>query len=95
MCEECPFRDVDEKEKQECAVIPAHVFTCHLEDGPGGGWSGIQCRGHWEAQRKYGGKQFPSPAKSVATSYGASNSESGHAPVSGNSAFRVPHSAFI
>lgn len=55
MCEECPFRDADEKQRQECAAVPPHWFTCHIEDGPNG-QSEIQCRGHWEAQRKYGHK---------------------------------------
>lgn len=34
------------------AKVPAEDWPCHTEQGY---WAtcGIQCRGHWEAQRKY------------------------------------------
>lgn len=51
MCEECPFHMIDEADKKISAKD--ETFTCHMEDGPGGGISDIQCRGHWEARRKY------------------------------------------
>lgn len=52
MCKECPFRDdVSEWDMGQLAKVE---FTCHEEDGPiGFGTSGIQCRGHWEAVRKF------------------------------------------
>lgn len=53
MCAECPFRE----KNVETAMAMAKVdgFTCHMEDSPHTmGDSFIQCRGHWEAQRKHG-----------------------------------------
>lgn len=52
MCETCPFRSADEEYKRECADIPAEDWPCHTEDLVYGE-RGIQCRGHYEARRKY------------------------------------------
>lgn len=51
-CKTCPFRGIDETERRELAALPAENWPCHTEQGY---WSScdIQCRGHWEAQRKY------------------------------------------
>ena len=54
MCPSCPFRGADEAYKQECAEIEAREWPCHTEDLYGE--AGIQCRGHWEARRKFAGK---------------------------------------
>ena len=54
-CETCPFRDADEKYKRSSANIPAENWPCHTEAGYVG-YSDVQCRGHWEAARKYGRK---------------------------------------
>lgn len=51
-CQTCPFRGVSEHERRELAVVPPDYWECHTEAGYTGG-SGIQCRGHWEARRKY------------------------------------------
>ena len=51
MCSDCPFRGADENYKRECASIPAENWPCHTENLYGE--DGIQCRGHWEAVRKY------------------------------------------
>lgn len=51
MCGSCPFRGSNEAYKQEYAAIPGADWPCHTEDLYGE--SGIQCRGHWEAVRKY------------------------------------------
>lgn len=52
MCRTCPFRGADENYKRECAEIGASDWPCHTEDLYGD--NGIQCRGHYEARRKYG-----------------------------------------
>lgn len=53
MCSGCPFQN--EPQSDEAMRKLAQVeFTCHEEDGyVGFGESGIQCRGHWEAVRKF------------------------------------------
>ena len=52
MCEECPFRPPVENAIEIEGLLDVD-FSCHMEDGPGGYESGIQCRGHWEAVRKH------------------------------------------
>jgi len=52
MCKDCPFRGIDEIERQDLAKIPAEDWPCHTEQGYYSSCD-IQCRGHWEAQRKY------------------------------------------
>lgn len=52
-CKTCPFRGIDETERRELAKVPADWWPCHTEQGYAAGCD-IQCRGHWEAQRKYG-----------------------------------------
>lgn len=52
MCKTCPFRGVDETERRELAQVPAADWPCHTEQGYAGSCD-IQCRGHWEAQRKF------------------------------------------
>lgn len=51
-CSTCPFRGIAEDERRELAKVPAEGWPCHSEQGY---WAScdIQCRGHWEAQRKY------------------------------------------
>lgn len=63
-CASCLFRGATEDYKLESAAIPAENWTCHTEDDGCGGWgySGIQCRGHWEAQHKYGAPSIPRKA---------------------------------
>ena len=58
-CETCPFRGADEAYKRSSAHIQPEDWPCHTEDSHGD--IGIQCRGHWQAVRKYGhliGPQF-------------------------------------
>lgn len=50
-CATCPFRHADEAYRKESAIIPAEDWPCHTEHPHGGG--DTQCRGHYEAQRKY------------------------------------------
>lgn len=50
-CKTCPFRGADDAYRKECAVIPAEDWPCHSEDVFGA--TDIQCRGHYEAQRKF------------------------------------------
>ena len=52
MCRNCPFRGIDETEREELAKIPSTNWPCHDEQGY---WAecDVQCRGHWEAQRKF------------------------------------------
>jgi len=48
----------------------AHEMLVHarkMEDGLSGWQSDIQCRGHWEAQRKYGQQTQPTNDPSSAT----------------------------
>ena len=52
MCKDCPFRGIDEAERKDLAKIQADDWPCHTEQGYAY-TSDIQCRGHWEAQRKY------------------------------------------
>ena len=51
MCKTCPFRGADEGYKRECADILAKDWPCHSEDVYGE--AGIECRGHYEARRKF------------------------------------------
>lgn len=53
MCRTCPFRGIDDAERRELAQVPADEWPCHTEQGYST-YSDIQCRGHWEAQRKFG-----------------------------------------
>lgn len=57
MCESCPFRGADDDYKRECADIIPELWPCHSE-GYFGADSDIQCRGHYEARRK-----FPTPTQ--------------------------------
>ena len=50
-CSTCPFRGADEAYRKECAVMDAEDWPCHSEDIHGN--TDIQCRGHYEARRKY------------------------------------------
>lgn len=52
MCKGCPFRGIDETERADLAKITADNWPCHEEQGYSYS-SDIQCRGHFEAQRKY------------------------------------------
>lgn len=52
MCSGCPFRGMSATEKREAALIDPVGWPCH-EEGGYFGWSEIQCRGHFEACRKY------------------------------------------
>lgn len=51
-CASCPFRGVSEAERKELAAVPAENWPCHTEQGFFAACD-IQCRGHWQAQRKY------------------------------------------
>jgi len=51
-CETCPFRDAAKDYAPSCAHISSEDWPCHTEDLHGD--IGIQCRGHWQAVRKYG-----------------------------------------
>lgn len=51
-CLTCPFRGASDETKRSCAHIAAEDWPCHTEDMHAD--SGIQCRGHWEAQRRFG-----------------------------------------
>jgi len=53
MCESCPFRGADDNYKRECAEMAADDWPCHSE-GYFGMDSDVQCRGHYEAVRKFG-----------------------------------------
>lgn len=50
-CKTCPFRGMPEDERREHAIVDAVAWPCHTEHPIG--WGETQCRGHWEAQRKY------------------------------------------
>jgi hypothetical protein len=50
MCKTCIFRGIDPQEARDLALIPPEDVPCHT-DCPFGG--DIQCRGHFEARRKY------------------------------------------
>jgi hypothetical protein len=53
MCENCPFRlKLSRAEVLELAVIKPEDFECHTEAGYTS--TDIQCRGHWQARRKFG-----------------------------------------
>lgn len=56
MCKTCPFRGIADDERREAAQIPPEDWPCHTEHAYTGfsGNCDIQCRGHWEAQRKFG-----------------------------------------
>lgn len=51
MCKSCPFRGIDESERSKWAVVEPENWPCHTEHPMG--WGDTQCRGHFEAQRKY------------------------------------------
>lgn len=50
-CKTCPFRGLLDDERRELAKV--ENWPCHTEQGY---WAecDVQCRGHWEAQRKFG-----------------------------------------
>jgi hypothetical protein len=52
MCPDCPFRGLDADERRELAMVPPEWWPCHTEQGFAGSCD-IQCRGHWEARRKF------------------------------------------
>lgn len=52
MCQGCPFRGIDDAERRELAEVPAEFWPCHTEQGYDSHCD-VQCRGHWEAQRKF------------------------------------------
>jgi hypothetical protein len=49
MCATCIFRDAARDDVQQLAALPADHVPCHTDCPMGGD---IQCRGHFEAQRK-------------------------------------------
>ncbi len=51
-CETCPFRSSSAEYQRSTAHIAAEDWPCHTEDLHGD--QGIQCRGHWQAQHKFG-----------------------------------------
>ena len=51
MCPTCPFRGADDSVKRSCATVRANDWPCHTEDIYGD--AGVQCRGHYEAVRKF------------------------------------------
>ena len=52
MYKTCPFHGIDEAERKELAQVEPENWACHTEQGYYSSCD-IQCRGHWEAQRKY------------------------------------------
>lgn len=60
-CPSCPFRGLGNSERAELAKVPADWWPCHNE------WpmADIQCRGHWEAQRKFGNITEPVPRAAI------------------------------
>ena len=52
MCATCPFRGADDAYKRECSEIQPENWACHSE-GYFGADTNIQCRGHYEARRKF------------------------------------------
>ncbi len=52
MCASCPFRGADDAYKAECAEVQPWAWPCHTEVSYDTG-STIQCRGHYEARRKF------------------------------------------
>ena len=58
MCPSCPFRGADDAYKQETAGIEADEWPCHSEQMTS--WdTDIQCRGHFEARRKFPNEVHP------------------------------------
>jgi hypothetical protein len=54
MCEGCPFRlKLPRNELIELAALTPEEFPCHTEAGYTE--TDIQCRGHWQVRRKFGG----------------------------------------
>jgi hypothetical protein len=51
MCQTCPFRGISEEERRELAVVEPEAWGCHTENP--WTWTDIQCRGHYEARKKY------------------------------------------
>jgi hypothetical protein len=51
MCDTCPFRGMSQDERMENACVEAEAWGCHSESPYG--WTDIQCRGHYAAQKKY------------------------------------------
>lgn len=56
MCKTCPFRGLEDSERHALAAVPPEDWPCHTEQEYDGSCD-VQCRGHWEAQRKFGGAQ--------------------------------------
>jgi hypothetical protein len=59
MCDNCPFRGADENYKREAAEITSDNWPCHEDAGPNND-PAPQCRGHYEARRKYATDPQPS-----------------------------------
>lgn len=51
MCATCPFRGMSAADRYENAVVPPDDWPCHTEHPIG--WGETQCRGHYEARRKF------------------------------------------
>jgi len=51
-CKTCPFRGAGDDYKRSCAHIAPDDWPCHTEDLRGD--TSIECRGHYEAQRRFG-----------------------------------------
>lgn len=51
MCESCPFRTMNRAEMREHAIIEPDAWPCHTLHPFG--WGDTQCRGHYEARRKF------------------------------------------
>lgn len=52
MCETCPFRlRLSKREVRELAQLSPEEWPCHTEAGYT--TTDIQCRGHWQARRKF------------------------------------------
>lgn len=62
MCDGCPFRlQMNNTERVELAALSPEEFPCHTEAGYT--TSNIQCRGHWEARRKFALAAPPRPVR--------------------------------
>lgn len=82
MCKTCPFRGVSESERYELALVEPEAWTCHSEHPHG--WGDTQCRGHFEARRKY------PVAEHEAAAFSAWQEEFNKAFVAGVNADKLP-----
>lgn len=64
MCSTCPFRGADDAYKADSATIQPDDWPCHSEGHFGQG-SDIQCRGHYEARRKFNVADTPQSGQGV------------------------------